>query len=164
MATALNRSGNVALRVLDRSLLRNPVLLSTLLGLGCSAAGIILPDGLQGAIDLLAPSAIPVALFCLGAGLEFRSLGSHRLELGWLILVKLVLHPAITWSALMLFGYQDPNWLLPTVMLCALPTGTLVHVIASRYRVEAKQTSLLIVLSTSISGLSLWLWSGLLLN
>lgn len=150
------------LQLLDRSLLRSPVFLSTVAGVTVSAMGWQLPQIIATPLNMLAPAAIPVALFCLGASLEFKAIGKYRGELIWMLLIKLLLHPLITLITLQLMGVTDPDWLIPTVLLTALPTGALAHVIAARYQVAEQVTSLTIVLSTLLSAVSLWGWVYLL--
>ncbi len=162
----MRREGNgvsAVLKTLDRSLLRSPVFLATVAGVLASWLALPLPTVLTRALEIMAPSAIPVALFCLGAGLQFAALKHCKLEMVWLIVVKLLFQPLITLGVFLLFGMDDPNWLLATVLLTALPTGALAHVVALRYDVSEQETSLCVVLSTLLSALTVALWSGWLL-
>lgn len=149
--------------ILDKSLLRNPIFLSTTLGVTASALAIQLPDTVNTALALLSPAAVPVALFCLGASLEFRAIKDSKIELLWLITVKLIIHPLLTLAVFSLAGIEDRNWLLAAVMLTALPTGALAHVVATRYQVCEKETSLSVVLSTLISVVTVSIWAALLI-
>lgn len=148
---------------LDRSLLRSPIFLSTVLGLLASGFNLDLPKVLNTSLDMLAPAAIPVALFCLGASLQFRQIQTSRAELSWLIAMKLVVHPALTYLAFYLLGVTDPAWLIVTVLLTALPTGALVHVVAMRYQLFEQASSQIVVFSTLISILSVSFWVSLML-
>jgi len=149
--------------ILDRSLLRNPIFLSTVLGLIFSANGLRVPGTIQSVLDMLAPAAIPVALFCLGASLQFSKTSMAYSELAWMVTVKLILHPALTWGCFYLLGIDDPIWLLTTVLLTSLPTGALAHVVALKYGIFEKETAQIIVTSTVFSLFSVSLWVGLLL-
>lgn len=147
---------------LDRSLLRSPIFLSTVLGLCASGFDLALPKVIHTTLDMLAPAAIPVALFCLGASLQFRQTQTSFSELGWLIALKLLLHPALTYCAFYLLGVTDPAWLVATVLLTALPTGALVHVVAMRYDLFEQASSQIVVFSTLISLLSVTFWVSLM--
>jgi len=149
-------------KILDKALLRSPIFIPTFLGVMVSAANISLPKVFVDSLDILAPAAVPVALFCLGAGLEFRTLRDSKIELVWLVLVKLVIHPALTWIAFYMFGIEDQNWFMAAVLLAALPTGALAHVMAARYDIKEKETSLTVVLSTLVSIVSVTVWVSLL--
>ena len=111
---------------------------------------------------MLAPAAIPVALFCLGASLQFRQIQTSLGELGWLIGIKLIIHPALTYLAFYLLGVTDPTWLVATVLLTALPTGALVHVVAMRYNLFEQASSQIVVFSTLTSMLTVTVWVSLM--
>ncbi|OMH25964.1 hypothetical protein BGP75_24875 [Motiliproteus sp. MSK22-1] len=155
--------GKQIFSIIDRSLLRNPIFLSTVLGLTLSANELKTPEILQTVIDMLAPAAIPVALFCLGASLQFSRNSMAVSELGWLMAVKLIAHPALTWGSFYLLGINDPVWLITAVLLTSLPTGALVHVVALKYDVFEKETSQIVVASTLLSLISVTLWASLML-
>lgn len=146
------------LSILDRSLLRNPIFLSTMIGLFVSANQIQMPNAVNTLLNMLAPAAIPVALFCLGASLQFAKTSIDIGELGWMVFVKLCLHPALTLSAFMLLGINDPIWMATTVLLTALPTGALAHVVALKYDIFEKETSQIVVITTVVSLVSVTLW------
>ncbi|WP_415883984.1 AEC family transporter [Neptuniibacter sp. QD72_48] len=151
------------LAILDKSLLRSPIFLSTFFGVLVSAFAIELPNVLASTLDLLAPATVPVALFCLGASLEFKTLKQSKVELFWLVIVKLVIHPLLTLVIFKLAGVEDQNWFLAAVILAALPTGALAHVMAIRYDVKEKETSLTVVLSTMAALVSVSCWVSFLM-
>ncbi len=149
--------------ILDRSLLRNPIFLSTILGLVFSANHLTMPATIQSVLDMLAPAAIPVALFCLGATLQISKTTISYAELTWMVGVKLCIHPALTWCSFYLLGIDDPVWIVTTVLLTALPTGALAHVVAYKYGVFEKETSQIVVASTVLSFFSVSVWASWLL-
>ena len=149
-------------RILDKSLLRSPIFVSTVLGLIASGVQLPLPKVMNSTLEMLAPAAIPVALFCLGASLQFKRTQTSVAEIATLISVKLIAHPALTWLAFVLIGVSDVIWLKATLLLFALPTGAVVHVIAMRYNAFEQSSSQLIVLSTLLSLLTVTLWASLL--
>lgn len=148
--------------ILDRALIRNPIFVSTVLGVLCAIFNVTLPNTVDQALGMLAPAAIPVALFCLGAGLQLNHNQVNKGELAWLIVVKLVLHPLITYLTFKLLDIEDNAWLLAAVLLTALPTGALAHVIALKYNCFAHETAQAVVLSTLFSLLSVAAWTALL--
>ncbi|MEZ0152177.1 MAG: AEC family transporter [Candidatus Reddybacter sp.] len=149
--------------IVQRSLLQNPIFLSTVIGLVFSNYALSLPSSLQSVVDMLAPAAIPVALFCLGASLQFRKTEIAYSQIFSLVAIKLVLHPVLTLACFYALGIEDSSWLLTAVFLCALPTGALAHVIALKYQVFDTGTSQVIVFSTLLSLVSVSIWVQLLL-
>lgn len=144
--------------ILDRSLLRNPIFISTMTGLLFSANQISLPETVNSLLSMLAPAAIPVALFCLGASLQFSRTTLNMAELGWMVVVKLCIHPAVTLGVFLLLNIKDPTWMATTVLLTALPTGALAHVVALKYDIFEKETSQIVVVTTVFSLVSVSLW------
>jgi malonate transporter len=151
------------LAILDKSLIRSPIFLATFFGVLASAIELKLPVVLSSSLDLLAPATVPVALFCLGASLEFKTLKQSKSELIWLVVVKLLIHPLITLGIFTAAGLDDQNWFLAAVLLAALPTGALAHVMALRYDIKEKETSLTVVLSTLAALVSVSLWVSIIL-
>jgi len=174
--------------IMQRSFIQNPIFMSTVLGLLFSNYGLHLPGSFQTVLDMLAPAAIPVALFCLGASLQFRknniahesatnssttntpptnteSIDSNISygQIFSLVAIKLIVHPALTLACFYLLGIEDSSWLLTAVLLCALPTGALAHVVALKYQTFETGTSQVIVFSTLLSLLSVSLWVQVLL-
>ena len=82
----------------------------------------------------------------------------------WLIAIKLLIHPALTWLAFILLGVKEITWLQAAVLLTALPTGALVHVVAMRYNVLEKGSSQIVVFSTLLSLFTVTFWASILLN
>ncbi|PCJ36490.1 MAG: hypothetical protein COA75_06810 [Cellvibrionales bacterium] len=155
--------GKAMYGIVQRSLLQNPIFLSTVIGLVFSNYALSLPGSLQKMVDMLGPAAIPVALFCLGASLQFRKTEIAYAQIFSLVAIKLVLHPVLTLACFYALGIEDSSWLLTAVFLCALPTGALAHVIALKYQVFDTGTSQVIVFSTLLSLVSVSIWVQLLL-
>lgn len=139
-----------------RETLTNPLLIAIALGLAFSASGFELPQGLKGALDLLAQAASPVALFALGltlGGLSFASLALSRGP--WLLVAtKLVIHPALVALGCYGFGIQG----LPmqvAVLVAALPAGALAHLLAERFGYQAGTVASAVLIGTLISIASL---------
>ncbi|RVU31093.1 AEC family transporter [Neptunomonas marina] len=149
-------------QVIDRAMLRNPIFLATVAGLSVSYQQWTLPQVALDSLALIAPSAVPVALFCLGASLQFKRTALRIGEAIWLILIKLIIHPLLTLLACLLVGVNDPIWQMTMVLLTALPTGALAHVVAMKYQVFEKETSQLVVFSTVLSLFSVPIWLDVL--
>ena len=92
----LFRSGRVGadtLRVLAVGLVKNPMIVSTVLGLAWGATGRSLWPPVQDFMTLLGAAATPCALFAIGASLAGRR-PDRPLIAAWLGVAKLILHPA----------------------------------------------------------------------
>ena len=80
--------------------------------------------------------------------------GRKAIEISWLVAVKLVLQPLVTWAFAVYLGLP-PFWLAAAVILAALPTGALTFVVATNYEIYIERTSAVILASTVVSVLTL---------
>ncbi|MBU2965852.1 AEC family transporter [Amphritea sp. 2_MG-2023] len=140
--------------LLLQAVLKNPVMMAPLLGMLVSVSGISLPAMILTPIQMLAPSAAPVALFALGMSLSGLSVRGGSFELVWLTLVKLVLHPLATFGLALWVGLE-PFWVASAVVLAALPTGAMVYVLAQQYNTRVTLTSATIMVTTLVSVVTL---------
>ncbi len=142
--------GDVALGVA-----KSPLVVSAVAGIAASAAGATLPQPLATFCDILGAAAPPCALFAIGLFLVGRSITRGLGEVTWLTALKLVVQPAVTWViAVPLLGL-DPLWAAAAVTLAALPTGSLVFVLASQYGVYVQRATATILVSTIVAVVTL---------
>lgn len=150
--------GNSRRRILTASMLaliRNPLLLATIAGLGVSAVRIALPIPLAAFCELLGDAFIPCALFSAGLFISGCSVKGEVREISWLVMVKLILHPLVTWW--LAYHVFELEGILPAiaVLQAALPSGVPVFVLAQHYQTFVTRSSAVIALSTILSLLSL---------
>lgn len=142
--------GNVAAGVL-----KSPLLLSAAAGLAVSAAGLSLPKGVVNFADILGAAAAPCALFAMGLFMVGRSVTAGAPELAWMVLLKLLVQPALTWWLAYELLVMEPLWAKSAVILSALPTGALVFVLAQQYQIFVQRSTAAILISTVISVVTL---------
>lgn len=161
----LHRSASLgrALRKVLLSLLRNPLLLAPVAGLGVGLAGLTLPAPVERFASLLGGAASPIALVCIGLFLaQERVTGREAPTIGALVGLKLVVQPGVT-ALLALYVFRmPPLWSQSAVLLSALPIGSGPFTIAKLYGLEAGVTSGAILAShlvsvVTVSALVAWL-------
>ena len=141
------------LGLLAMGLLRNPMIVSVVLGLGWGAAGWALPGSVNEFLTLLGAAATPCALFAIGASLAGRN--AERLEIAaWLSFAKLVLHPAAVAVAAFVLFRVEPQAAAVMVAAAALPVAGNVFILAQHYGVAPQRVSTSILVSTAVSVLS----------
>lgn len=140
------------------ALLKNPLVVSPILGIIWAGSGIALPDNADNFLTLLGDATVPCALVSLGAFLAHKQSGSAKGSLG-LVGVKLIVHPLITWMLAYYVFHLPPLWANAALLLSALPTGTGPYMLAEYYAREASVVSRTILISTigSIGTLSVCL-------
>jgi len=151
MSELQNSSGGIIQKLrslLMQALLKNPVMMAPLLGMVVSVIGFDIPVALLTPLEMLAPSAAPVALFALGISLYGLQVKGAGFELGWISLVKLVVHPLAVYGIAVWVLQLEPFWAASAVLLAALPTGAMVFVLAQQYRTRVTLSSATIMVTT----------------
>jgi predicted permease len=134
---------------------KSPLVLSALAGILASAAGLGLPKPIVTFCDILGAAAPPCALFAIGLFMVGRAITTGLAELSWLTALKLLVQPAVTWVIAVPLLHLDPLWAASAVTLAALPTGSLVFVLASQYGVYVQRATAAILISTVFSVVTL---------
>ncbi|MBB4189560.1 AEC family transporter [Sinorhizobium terangae] len=153
MATTGGRKERPAVLVLGivRRIALHPFILSTLAGVVAAFLAVQPPVPVQRLIDYLAQAAAPCALFAMGVTLALRPIKRIPVEIGYIVPMKLILHPIMMYVALSLGGGYDPVWVQTAVLLASLPTATNVFVIAHQYHVWQERASATILITTLLS-------------
>lgn len=137
-------------KVLALGLLKNPMIVSIVLGLGWGATGWAVPGPVNEFLGTLGAAATPGALFAIGASLAGRS--AERVQVAaWLAFCKLVLHPAAVAVAALLLFPVEPFAASVMIASAALPVAGNVYILAAHYRVAPQRVSTAILLSTAAS-------------
>jgi malonate transporter len=112
------------------------------------------PVALDKMVVWLSGAAAPCALFVMGVTVALRPVKRFAPEAPALLLVKLVLHPLLVWSALTLAGGISQVWIYTAVLMAALPPALNVFVIARQYDVYVERASSLVMAGTVASVLT----------
>ncbi|WP_317056315.1 MULTISPECIES: AEC family transporter [Roseovarius] len=148
-----SRDGRMSLGILRSvgiGLLKNPMIVSIVLGLTWSALSIPIPTVMNDFLSLLGGAATPGALFAIGASLATKS-AERPIVAGWLSVNKLVLHPAfVAFSALILFPVE-PYAAAVMIATASLPVAGNVYILAQHYGVAPQRVSASILISTAVA-------------
>jgi malonate transporter len=137
------------------AVMRNPLLVATAAGLLTSASGVSVAAPVTTFCELLGEAFIPCALFAAGLFISGCSVKGEIKEISWLVFVKLLLHPLITWW-LAFYVFELEGILASIAVLqAALPSGVPVFVLAQHYETFVTRSSAVIVVSTVLSILTL---------
>ncbi|VXC88908.1 Auxin Efflux Carrier [Pseudomonas sp. 8Z] len=143
-----------AIAQVSLALLKNPLVVTPLLGALWSLGGLQLPSALEQLLRLLGAATVPCALVSLGLFLAQRQSGPT--QGAWpLVALKLVLQPLVTWFIAFVLLDLPPFWAHAAVLLSALPTGTGPFMLAEYYQRQAALVSRAILYSTLGSLLTL---------
>ncbi|MCG8358146.1 MAG: AEC family transporter, partial [Kiloniellales bacterium] len=150
--------GNGPLQVLRQvvtGVLKSPIVVSAAAGLLVSAAGLTLPGPLETFCDLMGAAAAPCALFAIGLFMVGRSFTAGIGEVAWLVGLKLLVQPLVTWWLAYEVLAMAPLLAASAVILAALPTGALAFVLAQQYGIYVQRSTAAIMISTVLSVVTL---------
>jgi predicted permease len=138
-------------RLVALELLRNPIIMGLLAGLVANLSGFVLPVGLDRSVELMGSSAVPCALFAMGASLAAYPLFGDVAPAVLLAAVKLLLHPILVWIlAVPVFGLEG-IWVPVAVTMAAMPSGVNAYLFGARYNAAPGVAARTILLSTLFS-------------
>lgn len=148
LAEAGKQQGGGGLRVLGMTfgrLLKNPVIVGIIIGLGVSLLGIEIPPLLFKPIDMLAGVSAPLALFVIGAGLFGMKARGVWLDAAWISGGKLILHPLAVLCAFMLAPGVDPVMMAVGVLFACSPMMSIFPILGQRFGLEDRCSATLLV-------------------
>ena len=149
-------------RQITGGVIRNPIVTAGVIGVTLNLLAAPVPEPVLRYGGLLADAAGPCALFALGATLAGRPVTEGALESGYLVAVKLFIHPALVAAMAVWVFDLPPVWAAVAILQAALPIAANVYVLAQRYQRRAEAVSTAIFVTTavgvvSISALVSWL-------
>lgn len=144
-----------------KALLRNPLIVATVLGLAANLAGLRVPGFLAPTLDRIGGASLALGLMAAGAGMKFGRLAEGKALSASLLAIRHLLLP------LLAFGLAHALRLPPaqaTILLlfAALPTASSCYVLASRMGYDGAYVAGLVTLSTLLGVASLSFALGVL--
>ncbi|MGS0690989.1 AEC family transporter [Shewanella sp. 30m-9] len=150
-------------KIIITALMRNPIVIGSLIGISLSALNLKLPDSLALMVHQLGMTSSPCALFTIGMVLakssqyqtsrHFMSL-KQALEISLINSAKLFFQPLMTY--IIMRGLNvEPQLVAMGVILAALPTAASVYLLAQRYQTQVITSAQGILLGTLITFVTL---------
>ncbi len=146
------------MRVVFKQVFSNTLMLGILLGFIVNLAHITIPAPMLSALELFARSALPVALFGLGAMLVSYRLRSGLGEVGLISISMLIIHPLIAYLLGRYAFDLAPEVLKPVVLMAAMPPGMNVYIFATMYDRATGIAASSVLLSTVLSVVTISVW------
>jgi len=153
--------GGASLGKSAMALMKNPLILGCLVGIGLNLSGIGLPGWSQDTVELLGRAALPLGLVAVGVALRPAAL--LRVDRGVLATnsVKLLLMPALV--LILAWALQlDPVSRDVALLFAALPTATSAYILARQLGGDAELMAAIITGQTLLAMLTLPLWLRLI--
>lgn len=148
LAEAGKQQGGGGLKVLGMifgRLLKNPVIIGIISGLGVSLLGIEIPPLLFKPIDMLAGVSAPLALFVIGASLFGMKARGVWVDAAWIASGKLIVHPLAVLGAFLLVPGIDPIMKAVGVLFACSPMMSIFPILGQRFGLEDRCSATLLV-------------------
>jgi malonate transporter len=149
------RSARAAL--LAKQIVLNPMVLSTLLGLAWTIAGLPLPASIVAYLNIFAGALTPCALFAIGLGLSIKEVRLNLTPCAVLTIVKLVIMPSVVYGLSVVLDL-NPLYTIAAVVCAAVPTAKTVYILAGEYKVEEPLVAATVSITTLLSVVTLLGW------
>lgn len=133
-----------------RSLVRNPLILASVVGLGLSLVGLSLPLVVGRSLEFIGDIAIPAALFCTGGTLALTQMTGRYRSVALATVIKLLIVPAFA----LLFGWLfdlNPSEKLIALIFATCPTAILSFVLAKQLGGDEAMAAGTVVTTTVLS-------------
>jgi predicted permease len=144
-----------ALGVVGRQIAFNPLIVSAVAGALAAAFHIHLPVAIDNTLLFLQNAAAPTALFVLGVTVALRSFKQVPWEVPGVIAIKLLIHPLVAFTLMLLFGPFAHPWAAVAVLMASLPPALNVFVIARQNDAWVEQASVAVLIGTFASVVTL---------
>ena len=144
------RDGKIDIKNIFERIVRNPILIGTVLGIACKLLCISFPVIIEKSFDTIGNLATPMALIILGGTFTFEKLNKNKIRLIVVIVVRLILIPFIFIILSILLGYRRKE-LFALYIMFGSPTAVASFAMASAMGGDSDLAGQIIVLTTLLS-------------
>jgi malonate transporter len=149
--------GALGLKI-GRAIGTQPLVIGIAFGFAVNLAGFGVYAPIAAAVDMIATTAIPTALFGLGGVLVRYRTEGNRLTIAMICACALVLHPALTWALGHFVFDLDRDGLRSAVVTAAMAPGVNAYMFANLYGVAKRVNASAVLVATALSVVTIWGW------
>ncbi len=150
---AFNTQGSRAIHKIGVNLIKNPLVLTSVIGITLNLSQINIPVFISDTLAVFGRGALPLAILAVGAGLTIRSLASIETPLIYSSINKLLISPLLMMIlALIFINDQGTRNLL--VIFASIPTASAAYIMARKLGGDAELMASIITFQTIISNIS----------
>lgn len=133
-----------------RQIATNPLVVSSLAGIGFRMLGLHLPPGLEPAFRTLGAASLPLGLLCIGAALEFGAVRAWTGPIALACAIKFLAMPLATVVSALALGLSGPA-LTVALVFQVLPTASSSYIMARQLGGDAPLMAGLIAAQTLLA-------------
>lgn len=142
---------------------KNPLIISTILGILLLTSGIKLPSALTAIIQQMGSVSTPLMLFLLGAFFRFSTLKTYARQLVAVAIGRLALAPALVIGLAVLIGIRGMG-MVALLSIFASSTANASFTMAQQMGGDAELAGDIIAVTSVACPITLFLWSFLLMS
>ena len=131
-------------------IIKNPLIISSVLGIIFSLLGIRLPTAVDTTVQDLAKLSTPIAFMILGGDLDFSKVKGNLKTAFVVLTIKLVILPLIMIPMVVVMGYRDAD-LLSGVLAYQTPVAVSSYIMAQQAGADGQLAGQLVVFSSVLS-------------
>lgn len=154
-------SGKVEFKKVIKGILTNPLIIATFLGICFLLLSIQLPKFLETTITDISKIAAPLSIIVLGGSFEFKKILGNKWAITFGVLGRLIIVPAILLGAAIICGFRGMV-LMVLIAAFATPTAISSFVMAQNMGGDGELAGHLVVFSSLLSCITLFIWIFLL--
>ena len=136
-------------------IVKNPLIISSVLGIIFSLLGIRLPTAVDTTVQDLAKLSTPIAFMILGGDLDFSKVKGNLKVASVVLTIKLVILPLIMIPIIVMMGYRDAD-LLSGLLAYQTPVAVSSYIMAQQAGADGQLAGQLVVFSSVLSIFSLF--------
>ena len=131
-------------------IVKNPLIISSVLGIIFSLLGIRLPTAVDTTVQDLAKLSTPIAFMILGGDLDFSNVRGNLKVASVVLTIKLVILPLIMIPMIVMMGYRDAD-LLSGLLAYQTPVAVSSYIMAQQAGADGQLAGQLVVFSSVLS-------------
>ena len=131
-------------------IVKNPLIISSVLGIIFSLLGIRLPTAVDTTVQDLAKLSTPIAFMILGGDLDFLKVKGNLKVASVVLTIKLVILPLIMIPMIVMMGYRDAD-LLSGLLAYQTPVAVSSYIMAQQAGADGQLAGQLVVFSSVLS-------------
>ncbi len=140
-------------------IVKNPLIISSVLGIIFSLLGIRLPTAVDTTVQDLAKLSTPIAFMILGGDLDFSKVRGNLKVASVVLTIKLVILPLIMIPMIVMMGYRDAD-LLSGLLAYQTPVAVSSYIMAQQAGADGQLAGQLVVFSSVLSIFTLFVTLG----
>ncbi len=151
---AVHNGSGINFKRLTVDLLRNPLIIGCVIGVGVNASGLMLPSAVDGILALGGKAAFPVGLMAVGAAYRVGNLGQNWQPLLVSSSVQFICKPLIAWKLATLLGLPGMA-VSVVVLLFSVPTAPSAYILSRQMGGDHDSMAAIITAQTCLSFITL---------